>query len=202
MNTQERMIDKSAFRIAVIAVAAAVLLAVAAYLFGTSLRADTSASETTSRTASLAALANSRSNFYADLNNSAAAAVRTASQAALAKSRADFYADLNNSAAAARSSAGLSTADYAAKSGVPAASVTIPESVGAKSSAADPYQYAWMGFTSPESVGASLSGDAASSADPSPWIKPEGIKATGAAGSATDGSPWIKPEGIKVSGAK
>ena len=94
MNMQERMIEKRTFRIVVIAVVAAAVLVIAAYLFGTGLQAGTSASP--------AALAKSRADFYADLNNSAAAA-RSASLAALAKSRSDFYADLNNSAAAARS---------------------------------------------------------------------------------------------------
>jgi anti-sigma-K factor RskA len=93
MNTQERMNDKRIFRIAAIAVAATAVLALAAYLFGNSLRADTPTSVAPS-----AALSKSRSEFYADLNHSAAAA-RSASQAALAKSRADFYAELNNSAA-------------------------------------------------------------------------------------------------------
>ena len=65
MNTQERMNEKRTFRIAVIAVATAAVLVIAAYLTGTGLRADTSASG--------AALAKSRSDFYADLNNSAAA---------------------------------------------------------------------------------------------------------------------------------
>jgi hypothetical protein len=44
MNAQEQMIDKRTFRIAAIAVAAVAVLVLAAYLFGTSLRADTSAS--------------------------------------------------------------------------------------------------------------------------------------------------------------
>ena len=74
MNTMERMIDKRTFRIAVIAVAAAVLLAAAAYLFGAGLRADTSASVAPARSAALAAQAQRRADFYADMNNSARAA--------------------------------------------------------------------------------------------------------------------------------
>jgi hypothetical protein len=77
--------------------------------------------------------------------------------AALAKSRADWYAGLNRSTAAASSSAALSAADYAAKFGVPAASVSIPDTVG---------------------TGRSV--EAGSAADPSSWIKPEGIEASGA----------------------
>jgi len=167
------MIEKRTFRIAVIAVATAAVLVIAAYLFGTGLRADTSASP-----------------------------------AALAKSRSDFYADLNNSAAAAASSsAGLSAAEYAAKSGVPAASVIMPESVGARSSAADPYRYEWMGFTSPEFVGAKSSAIKSSVSLDSAvaqfqWIKPEGIKASGAVNSAAGQYQWIKPKGAEASGAK
>ena len=105
MNTQERMIDKRTFRIAVIAVAAAVLLAAAAYLFGAGLRADTSASvAAVSRAAALSAQAQRRADFYADLNNSASAASRAAALSAQAQRRADFYADMNNSARAAAAS--------------------------------------------------------------------------------------------------
>ena len=243
MNMQERMVDTRTFRIAAIAVAAAVVLGLAAYLFGTGLRADTPASVAPSplgssltvareapavapsalgassldargartivsaaRAASLAALAKSRSDFYADLSNSARAASRTASlTAALAKSRADFYAEWNNSATAdkkasflaalakhraefygginaadaavtAPSSAGLSAAEYAVKYGIPAASVIMAESVDARLSVAP---------------------DPAT--DQSPWIKPEGIRPATASGA--DQLQWIKPEGIRASGA-
>ena len=166
------MIEKRTFRIAVIAVATAAVLVIAAYLFGTGLRADVSA------------------------------------RRPVPKSRSDFYADLNNSAAAAASSsAGLSAAEYAAKSGVPAASVIMPESVGARSSAADPYRYEWMGFTSPEFVGAKSSAIKSSVSLDSAvaqfqWIKPEGIKASGAVNSAAGQYQWIKPKGAEASGAK
>jgi hypothetical protein len=73
----------------------------------------------------------------------------------------------------------LSAAEYAAKVGVPAASVSIPETVGT----------GW-------------SVEAGSAADPSSWIKPEGIKPAEAGDSATGQRPWIKPEGIEASGAK
>ena len=59
-------------------------------------------SATAAKAASLAALAKSRSDFYAELNASAAGAARATSLAGLAKSRSDFYAELNASAAAAR----------------------------------------------------------------------------------------------------
>ena len=81
------------------------------------------------RSASVAALAQSRASFYGDLNNSSAAA-RSASVAALAQSRAGFYADLNNSSAAAKSaSAGL--VDYASlgisKAAVPGVSADLAQ---------------------------------------------------------------------------
>ena len=108
MNTQERMIDNRTFRIAVIAVAAAVLLAAAAYLFGTGLRADTSASVAPARSAALAAQAQRRADFYSDLN-AAAAASRWASVAAHDESLARFNIAVNatNAAAAASAPAGL-----------------------------------------------------------------------------------------------
>ena len=112
MNTQgQQFVGAREFRIGVIAVLAVVVLASAAYFFGTALRADTSASVAPSLAA------NPQADFYAALNN-AAAASRSASLAA--NPQADFYAALNNAAAAP--SAGLSAADYAAKHGIPAAS--------------------------------------------------------------------------------
>jgi hypothetical protein len=123
VNVQAQMMEKRTFRIAVIAAAAVAVLGLAAYLFGNGLRADSPPS-----VAPAVALADSRANFYADLNSSAAAssaslaapsalgassldargartvasAARAASLAALAKSRSDFYADQNAAAEAAR----------------------------------------------------------------------------------------------------
>jgi hypothetical protein len=112
MNIQERMIDKRTFRIAVIAVAAAVLLAAAAYLFGTGLRADTSASVAPSPLGSSltdvrqarvpAPVALSASSLDARGARTIVSAAKAASLAALAKSRSDFYGDLNAAAAASR----------------------------------------------------------------------------------------------------
>ncbi len=106
MNTQVRTIDTRTFRIAVIAVAGAAVLVLAAYLFGTGLRADTSASA--DRAASLAAQAQRRADFYADLNASAAAS-KWAAVAAHDVSLARFHIAVNatNAAANASSPAGL-----------------------------------------------------------------------------------------------
>jgi hypothetical protein len=158
----------------------------AAYFFGTGLRADTAKSvaaspigsslsnvrESSSVAASplgssLTAVRESRlDDYYGRFTNSSAAA-NSASLVALAKSRSDFYADLNNSA-----------------------------------TAADSYQNEWMGFTSPESVGARLSVASGLAADPSPWMKPEGINPSGTVDPAAKQVPWIKPEGIKAFGTK
>jgi hypothetical protein len=74
--------------------------------------------------------------------------------------------------------------------------------VGVRSAAADPYQNAWMGFTSPESVGARLPAVTDAGASGSPWIKPEGVKIGGVIFAAPGQYQWIKPEGIKASGAE
>jgi hypothetical protein len=177
MNAQERMIDRRTFRIAAIAVAAVAVLVLAAYLFGTGLRADTSALGASSadvRAAALAAQAQRRADFYADVNNSAKATTRAAALAALAKSRSDFYADQNAAAQAARWAA----------------------------AAADPYNQEWMGFTSPESVGARLPSIADVGASGAPSIKPEGVKTGGVLFAAPGQYQWIKPEGITASGTK
>jgi hypothetical protein len=112
MNMQERMIDRRTFRIAVIAVAAAVLLAAAAYLFGAGIRADTSASVAPSplgssltdvRLARVAApSALGANSLDARGARTIVSAVRAASLAALEKSRSDFHADQNATAEAAR----------------------------------------------------------------------------------------------------
>jgi hypothetical protein len=262
MNMQERMIDKKTFRIAVFAVAAAAVLVLAAYLFGTGLRADTPASLAPSplgssltdarqaraaapsafsassldargartivsaaRAASLAALAKSRSDFYADQNNSAMAA-RLASLRAISNYRPGFLAGADTSAAAADPyqyewmgftspdsvRAKSSVAEYSDRArglwfDIPAAgtrarqSESSASSVGA-SSAADLYQNAWMGSTSPESVGAKSSVTTGSASDQYQWIKPEGIQPSGAVEAAVDQYQWIKPEGIQAPGAK
>jgi hypothetical protein len=249
MNAQERMIDSRTFRIAAIAVAAVAMLVLAAYLFGTRLRADTSALGANSadvRAAALAAQAQRRADFYADVNNSAKATTRAAALAALEKSRADFHAEQNAAAEAARwASVAAADQDFAVfyhgvnatntaveaarlaslraistrrpsfladpnTSGAPAAAdpsqrmgFASPESVRAGSSAADPYQDEWMGFTAPESVGARLPSVAGAGASGSPWIKPEGVKTGGVLFAAAPGQyQWIKPEGISTAGAK
>ena len=104
MNTQGQMIDTRTFRIVVIAVAAAVLLAAAAFILGTGLRADTSVSVAPVRSASLAALANSRTDFYGDMI-AAEAASRWASVAARDVSLARFFMAVNATNAAADASA-------------------------------------------------------------------------------------------------
>jgi hypothetical protein len=112
MNMQERMNDKRTFRIAVTAVAAAVLLAAAAYLFGAGLRADTSASVAPSPLgSSLTAVREARAVEPSALGvnsldsrgaRTILSAARAAALAALEKSRSDFYADQNATAEAAR----------------------------------------------------------------------------------------------------
>ena len=104
MNMQEqRLFDTRGFRIAAIAVAAAVVLGVAAYFFGTGLRADTSASVAPSPLgSSLTAIRERSSEDYVGRLINAAAAARETSLAALTKSRSDFHAELNSSAAASR----------------------------------------------------------------------------------------------------
>jgi Tfp pilus assembly protein PilN len=153
MNMQMRMTDQRAFRIALIAVAAAAVLVIAAYLFGTGLRADTSASA--DRAASLAALEKSSADFHADQSDSVMATGRAAALAALEKSSADFHADQSNSARAAAANI------------APAA---IQSWVSGGSAAA---QYQWI---KPEGIEAS--GGSAGAQFPS--IKPEGVKVSGA----------------------
>jgi hypothetical protein len=206
MNAQERMIDSRTFRIAAIAVAAVAVLVLAAYLFGTGLRADTSALGANSadvRAAALAAQAQRRADFYADVNNSAKATTRAAALAALEKSRADFHAEQNAAAEAARW-ASVATADKNFAifyNGVNVTNAAV-EAARPASSAADPYQNEWMGFTSPESVGARLPSVAGARASGSPSIKPEGVKTGGVLFAAPGQYQWIKPEGISTAGAK
>jgi hypothetical protein len=244
MNTQEKhFFNTQGFRIGLIALLAVALMAGAAFWFGTGLRAETeqsvaasppgssltairesrlddyygrfSNSSAAARSASLAALAKTRSDFYGDLNaaaaasrwaavaarddslalfyialkgtNAAADASRSASQAALASSRAGFYAQLNSSPAAARA-AGLV--------GLAKSRSDFYAELN-NSSAADSYQNEWMGFTAPESVGARV-GARPSKANHS-WIKPEGIKPSAAVDSAAHQYQWIKPEGMGLS---
>jgi len=141
-------------------VAAAVLLVIAAYLFGTGLRAEAPASA--AGAAALAELARSRADFHADQSNAARAAANPAGLVApdedwatfleaLARFRSDFYGN-PNATTAASSSAGLSAAPDSGDPGLP-----------------------WI---KPEGIQASAGADPA--AGQSPWIKPEGIKASGA----------------------
>jgi hypothetical protein len=204
MNAQERMIDRRTFRIAAIAVAAVAVLVLAAYLFGNGLRADTSALGASSadvRAAALAAQAQRRADFHADQGNSARATVRAAALAAQAQRRSDFYADVNNSAKATTRAAALvalakSRADFYADQNAAA------EAARWAAAAADPYNQEWMGFTSPESVGASLPSVSGAGASGAPSIKPEGTNPATAVDSAAKEYPWIKPEGISTAGAK
>ena len=232
---QERFFDTRVFRIAVIAVAAIAVLALAAYWFGTGLRADAPASVAPSplgssltavrastsedyvgrlinaseaaKAASLAALAKSRSDFYAELNASAAsregtvgrlispsAAARLTALAALAKSRADFHAELNASAATARTaSSRLSAAEYAAKSGIPAATISRPAAL----SNLELRRTGFAAAVASPSAGPSTSMIESSTEGQFQWVKPEGIKPSEAANPAAEQDPWIKPEGIR-----
>jgi hypothetical protein len=102
-NQKQRFFDTRGFRISVIAVLAVALLAGAAFRFGTGLRADTTRSVAPSPLgSSLTAVRESGSEDYVGRLTNSSAAVRSASLAALEKSRSDFYADLNRASAAAR----------------------------------------------------------------------------------------------------
>jgi predicted negative regulator of RcsB-dependent stress response len=227
MNAQgQEFFGTRGFRIGVIAALAVVVLAGAAYFFGTGLRADTSASVAPSPIgSSLTAVRESISKDYVERLSDSSAAARSASLAALAKSRSDFYAELNNSAAAATSgssaasrfadrydrmstssaaaasaSAGLSNLEYARKFGIPAASVP---SVSADLEQRSAPFYAGLDKGLRDQgirpSARSSSGMASSSAAvQSQWIKPEGIKPSVAPDSAEWQSPWIKPEGIRA----
>jgi hypothetical protein len=211
MNTQERMVDWRTFRIAAIAVAVVAVLVLAAYLFGNSLQADTSASVAPSPLGS--SLTNSRQSAAvapsftgaSSLDSRGArttlSAERAAALAALAKSAADFHAEQNAAAEAARWAA-VAAADKDLARFYSAVIATNAAADQARPAAADPYQNEWMGFTSPESVGAGLPsvGDAGGSGSPS--IKPEGIETGGVLFAAPGQYQWIKPEGITASGTK
>jgi hypothetical protein len=90
----------------------------------------------------------------------------------------------------------LTTAEYAAKLGIPAAAVP---SVSANREERSAPFYAGLdkGLRDQgiRSSARSSSGMAGSSAA-TQWIKPEGIQPSTAVDSATSQSPWIKPEGI------
>ena len=247
------------FRIAVIAVASVAVLAVAAYFFGTGLQADTAASiapsplgssltavrESSSedyvgrlinaseaaRAASLAALAKSRADFYADLNNSAAAsraasaasrfadrydrmdsssaAAREAALASLAKSRADFYADLNNSPAVARAAwlkliESTGSADYAARAG--GLWFDIPAAgtrSGSQSSNAESSSAAIRGASMAElaAVWAPFYAGLDKAMTDAGARPAQGTSSSMAESSAEDQFQWVKPEGIKPSEA-
>jgi hypothetical protein len=210
--------------------------------------ASQNTSAAAARAASLAGLEKSRSDFHADQSNSAAAS-RSASLAVLPSSSSEFSIDLRDAPAAASAVTirpshyarlGNLTASEAASLGyiMPApltlsashyarlGSLTAAENASLGNIVGDEYSNSWMGFTAPESVGASLSAaeyaaksgipaasvsmpnagsprrsvNAGSAADPSSWIKPEGIRPAAAGGA--DQLQWIKPEGIKASGAK
>jgi hypothetical protein len=246
MNAQgEQFFSSREFRIGVLAALAVIVLVGAAYFFGTGLRADTPASvapspigsslsvvpasrsedyvgrlinsAATSRAASLAALAQSRSDFYADLNRSSAslapsrdddigplisesAAARLIALLGLAQNRAHFYADLNASSAAARA-ASLAAAsrfgdryDRMNSSAAAATSASLAELGGLFYAGLD------KGLTDQgirPSARSSSDTDESSAAAQLQWIKPEGIKPSAAAADpVTEQFQWIKPEGI------
>jgi hypothetical protein len=232
MNMQERMDDKRTFRIAVIAVAAAVLLAAAAYLFGTGLRADTPASVapapvganlgSAEEARAVAPAALSVSSLDARGARTTLSAVRAASLAALEKSRSDFHADQNAAAAAARWAA-VAAADkdfaifyrdvnatnaaveVARLASLRAISTRRPSFLADANTSGAPAAadpYQRMGFASPESVGARLPSVTGAGASGSPSIKPEGIKTDGVLFAAPAQYQWIKPEGITTSETK
>jgi hypothetical protein len=183
MNTQARMSDNRTFRIAVIAVAAAALLAVAAYLFGTGLRADTSASVAPSPLGSsltdvrqaraVAPSALGANSLDARGARTIVSAARAAALAAQAQSRADFYGELNATASAAR---------WAAVAAHDKSFAIFYSALNATNAAAEASSSAGL-----------------PAADPSPWIKPEGIRPADESGA--NQLPWIKPEGMKALGA-
>jgi len=105
-NQRQRSFGARGFRVAVSAVAAVVVLAGGAYLFGSRLRADSSASVARSPLgSSLVVVPASRADFSIYMNNSAVSA--RAEQAALAalspsESQADFSTYMSNSAVRTR----------------------------------------------------------------------------------------------------
>jgi hypothetical protein len=166
MSTQERMNDSRTFRITAIAVAAAAVLVIAAYLFGTNLRADTQASVAPSPLGSsltvvraapvVAPSAFGASSLDARGARTTLSAARAAALAELAKSRSDFYADQNNSAAAARSASLIALAksrsDFYADQSNSARAVVAPAAVPAVSIRAS--HYARLGnLTAAEAAG-------------------------------------------------
>lgn len=204
MSTQaQQFFGTRGFRVAAITIAAVGALALAAYWFGTGLRADTPASVAASpagssltaaresrlddyygrfssmiaaaKAASLAA-ASRLDDYYGRLSNSSAAAT-SASLAALAQSRADFHAEQSAAAAASRAVALEQLAERWAPfyAGLDKAMTAA----GARPSA-----------------GSASSVVGSSAADQFQWIKPEGIKPSETIGSATSQYQWIKPEGI------
>jgi hypothetical protein len=147
-TTTQELFGTRGFRIAVIAVAAAIVLAAAAYLFGTGLRADTSASVAPSPLgSSLTNVRESLSEDYVDRLMNESTAARAASLAA-AGSFADRYDRIDSSSAA--SEAALRTmiesrgsADYAARAAglwfdIPAVGTMASQPVGSQSSVPEP----------------------------------------------------------------
>jgi hypothetical protein len=199
-NQRQQFTNTQAIWILVIALLTAVALFGGAFFFGTALSADTVESVAPSPLgSSLTAVRESISKDYVERLRNSSAAARSASLAALAKSRADFDAELNNSAAAATSaSAGLTTVEYAAKLGIPAA---VPSVSANREERSAPFYAGLDKGLRDQGIrpsARSSSGMAGSSAAvQSQWIKPEGIKLPAAVDSVTTQSPWIKPEGIR-----
>jgi hypothetical protein len=208
---EQRFFDTRGFRIAVIAVAAAVVLGVAAYFFGTGLRADTSASVAPSPLgSSLTAVRERSSEDYVGRLINASAAARETSLAALAKSRSEFYAELNNSAAASRAAsaaAGRFADRYDRMNSSSAAARAA--SLSAASRFADRYDR--MNSSSAAVRGASMAELAGiwapfyaglDKAMTDAGARPSQGTSISMVESSTEGQfQWVKPEGIKPSEA-
>ena len=221
----QRFFSTREFRIAVIAIAAVAALAVGAYLFGSGLQADTSASVAPSPLgSSLTAVRESPSLDYVGRLISASEASRAAALAALAKSGADFHADQSNAAAAASRADSSGRLISAAAADRLTALAALAESRSdfhadqSNAAAANQYQNSWMGFTAPDSVEikpSATSGAASLAGLAERWapfyagldkaMTAAGARsAQGSSSSIVESSTdqqfqWIKPEGIKPS---
>jgi len=153
MNARQGMIDKRSFRITVLAAAAVVVLAVAAYLFGTGLRADTPASVAPSPLGSSLAVVGEARSAYVDGSSSVLAWDARLASGAVAGKSGSAYVD---------GSSGVLAWDARLASG------------GAKSSQGGGSATGQSPWIKPEGIQASGAVESADSQ--SPWIKPEGIK--------------------------
>jgi hypothetical protein len=200
---EQRFFDTRGFRIAVIAVAAAVVLGVAAYFFGTGLQADTSASVAASPLgSSLTAVRERSSEDYVGRLINASAAARETSLAALAKSRSEFYAELNNSAAASRAASAAASRfadryDRMNSSSAAVKGASMAELAGIWAPFYAGLDKAMTDAGARPSQGTSISMVESSTEGQFQWVKPEGIKPSEAADPAAVQNPWIKPEGVR-----